>query len=333
MTWARREIVDHKEVGTYHCISRCVRRAFLCGKDRLSGKSFEHRRAWIRSRLRSLTEVFAIEVIAYAILSNHLHSLLRNRPDLAKGWSDEEVARRWRTLFPLRRINGVAAKPNREEILAIVAQPKKVALYRERLSNISWFNRCLNENIARRANHEDDCKGRFWEGRFKCQRVFDIAGILACSTYIDLNPIRAGSASTLEESDHTSIQDRIVARTKKSPKRDEKWAIIPLVSIADITEHSVTLDEYIKIVDETGRLIIEGKASLSPELRPVLERLNIAPEHWVETTREFKHKFRRVVGSARCIKEAARTVKKKWFQGMSSARLIFREGQVTASIA
>ena len=325
MTYARHEIVDSEEVGTYHCISRCVRRAFLCGDDAPSGKSFEHRREWIRSRLRHLVDVFAIEVVAYSVMSNHLHSLLRVRPDVADTWSAQEVAVRWRTLFPLRRVRGKPATPNDDEIEAIVSQPKILVLYRARLKSLSWFNRCLNENIARRANAEDECTGRFWEGRFKCQRIFDVASIIACSTYIDLNPIRAGIARTIEQSDHTSIQDRIVARTKEYPPQYHAWAKVPLVSIADITKKTMTLDEYISLVDETGRLVVEGKANVSPGIAPVLERLKLAPEHWIETTQRYKHKFRRVVGSTQRLKEAAAAAGKHWFQGLSSARLLFRQ--------
>ncbi|HQH29075.1 MAG TPA: hypothetical protein PLP17_16900, partial [Oligoflexia bacterium] len=161
MTCARREIVEVDKVGVYHCVTRCVRRAFLCGKDSLTGKSFEHRREWIRARLSTLSGIFAVEVAAYAVMSNHLHSVIKIRPDLAKEWPDEEVARRWRLLFPLRRKkDGSPAEPIELEIAAITRQDDLVALYRKRLADLSWFNRCLNENIAKRANYEDHCTGR-----------------------------------------------------------------------------------------------------------------------------------------------------------------------------
>lgn len=323
MTCARRDIVDRQEVGVYHCISRCVRRAFLCGVDALSGKSFEHRREWIRARLSALVEVFAVEVIAYAAMNNHLHSVLRTRPDIAREWSDEEVARRWRMLFPRRRVGGIPAMPTEEEIAEIVSTPERVALYRERLSCISWFNRCLNENIARRANAEDECKGRFWEGRFKCQRVCDVAGIIACSAYVDLNPIRAGMAQRPEESDHTSIQDRIFEHVGSAPVKHAAWAKIPLVGIEEASEGSLTLEEYIQLVDETGRLMVAGKASISPDLAPVLERLSISGEHWVETAKSLGRRFRRVVGTVEQLRNAAVRAKKSWFHGLSPARLAF----------
>lgn len=327
MTYARSEIFNSQEIGTYHCVSRCVRRAFLCGFDASNNRSYEHRREWIRNRLKRLVECFSIEVIAYAVMNNHLHCLIKNRPDQSSEWSAEEVARRWRMLFPLRRIKGVPAKPNESEIKAITNFKDKVELYRERLSSISWFNRCLNENIARRANIEDECSGRFWEGRFKCQRVFDVSGIIACSAYIDLNPIRAGMARTLESSDHTSIQDRIHKKTSHRPIRCKNWAKIPLVSIAEATENCLNLDDYLKLVDETGRIIVHGKKSISDDIAPIIERLKIDPDKWVETTNQFKKLFKRMVGPEKDLRLAAKKARKNWFAGISNSKMIFTERQ------
>jgi hypothetical protein len=74
----------------------------------------------------------------------------------------------------------------------------------------------LNEFIARAANKEDKVKGRFWESRFKCQVLLDEAATVSCMVYVDLNPIRAGMAGTPEESDFTSIQERIRAWRKET---------------------------------------------------------------------------------------------------------------------
>jgi hypothetical protein len=214
MTISRSELVDRTTPGIYHCVSRCVRRAFLCGWDSYSSKDYEHRRQWVRDRLEELARSFAVEVLAYAVMNTHSHEVVRNRPDVAAAWEDQEVARRWLRIFPRRSpIDGTPmAEPEETDIQAIVRNGRRVEQLRGRLSDISWFMRALNEWIARRANREDGCKGRFWEGRFKCQRLLDEAGLLTCMCYVDLNPVRAQMATSLEDSLFTSAYDRIMAR-------------------------------------------------------------------------------------------------------------------------
>ena len=73
MAGARSEVVvDGVEMG-YHVVSRCVRRALFCGIDHCSGKSYEHRKEWGGARPVELAAGFAIEVCAYAMMSNHVH--------------------------------------------------------------------------------------------------------------------------------------------------------------------------------------------------------------------------------------------------------------------
>ena len=182
--------------GVYHCVQRVVRRAFLCGVDPLSGNSYDHRRTWIRDRLESLAGLFGVEIAAFAVMSNHLHVILRNRPDVVALWSDQEVARRWLTLFPgrvgtkpdpasasspaafpgptaeqARSISpGTPAMPPGREpadpleqaVGMLSAAPALMATIRGRLSSLWWFMRALAEPIARRANREDHCTGRFF---------------------------------------------------------------------------------------------------------------------------------------------------------------------------
>jgi putative transposase len=212
----RSKYVQEGKVGVYHCFSRCVRRAFLCGFDLVTGRDFSHRKAWLVDRLRYLAAIFAIEVCAYAVMETHHHSVLRTRPDIAATWPDREVAIRWLTLFPRHRPRvGPPMPPTEEEISALECCPERIALLRKRLSSLSWFMGRLNEFIARAANKEDQVKGRFWESRFKCQALLDDAATAACMVYVDLNPIRAGLAATPEESDFTSIQERIRAWQKQ----------------------------------------------------------------------------------------------------------------------
>lgn len=100
MTYPRSQLVDTENAGFYHCVSRCVRRAFLCGRDRLTGQNFDHRKDWIEARILELAECFAVSVYAYAVMSNHLHVVVRVDPQAALEWSDTEVARRWLQAFP-----------------------------------------------------------------------------------------------------------------------------------------------------------------------------------------------------------------------------------------
>jgi REP element-mobilizing transposase RayT len=78
-------LFDPAEVGVYHCINRCVRRAFLCGVDPLTGKNFDHRKDWIQGRLQFLAGHLGIDILGFAVMSNHVHVILRNRPDIVKG--------------------------------------------------------------------------------------------------------------------------------------------------------------------------------------------------------------------------------------------------------
>jgi putative transposase len=226
MALPRSKYVQEGKEGVYHCFSRCVRRAFLCGFDVLTHRDLSHRKAWLVDRLRYLAAIFAIEVCAYAAMENHYHAILRTRPDIVALWSDREVATRWLTLFPRHRdVTGIPIPPAEREIRALEDCPERIAQLRRRLSSLSWFMGRLNEFIARAANKEDGVKGRFWESRFKCQALLDEAAIAACMVYVDLNPIRAGLAATPEESDFTSIQERIRAwqtetMTTAAPSRE-----------------------------------------------------------------------------------------------------------------
>ena len=207
---ARSEYLDPLSIQIVHTVQRCVRRAFLCGVDPISGHDYEYRRAWIRDRLEFLASVFAIDCLTYTVMSNHIHQVLRSRPDIVRGWSDEQVARRWLRLFPKRKApGGDPAEPNEIELNQILLDPSRVAELRQRLSDVSWWMRCTAENIARQANKQDRVTGHFWEGRYKAQLLLDEASILACAMYVDLNPIRAAMAETPEQSRFTGAFDRI----------------------------------------------------------------------------------------------------------------------------
>jgi len=326
----RAEVFDPSEVTVMHCVNRAVRRAMLCGRDPISGQSFEHRREWVRRRLVFLAANYGIDVLGYAVMGNHLHVILRNRPDVVRQWSDEDVARRIWNLFPKRREDdGSPAEPRQHELDMLTASRELVDRYRRRLSDVSWLMRQLAEHIARRANREDQCTGRFWEGRFKSQPLLDDAALLACSAYVDLNPVRAGIAETPEQSDFTSIQDRIVSqqsrpgrgtkskrrRSKQSrskPARRDNW-LAPVYAnprgepgpkpsrsgrrASDLGYLSIPWQAYLKLVDWTGRQLVRGKRGRIPKrCEPILKRLGLDRETWCELVGNFGRLFRRVAG-------------------------------------
>ena len=244
--YAHRDIVDEDRVGVYHCIARCVRRAFLCGTDRYSGRDFSHRKDWVRDRLRQLAGLFGVEVCDYAVMSNHLHIVLRNRPDLAGQWSDDEVALRCRKIFPHRdELTGDLREPNHHDVAVLTADGNRLATLRSRLASLSWFMRCLCEWVARKANHEDESPGRFWAGRFKSLALLDESAILACSVYVDLNPVRAGFAATPEESPFTSGFDRIrsLAETSAASQSSHDGAALDTSEPPDAWLCELTLRE------------------------------------------------------------------------------------------
>jgi hypothetical protein len=207
----REELFGAGEVCIVHAVQRCVRRAFLAGVDEKSGKNFSFRREWIRRRMEALASVFGVDVLSYAIMSNHLHVILRNRPDVVAGWTDQEVALRWLRVFPGRRLDEQLAEPTESDVLMLAGNAERMTEIRTRMSDISWFMRALSEPIARLANKQDECTGRFWEGRFKAQRIADETGLLACAMYVDLNPVRAAMAESPDQAQHTSAYDRIRA--------------------------------------------------------------------------------------------------------------------------
>ncbi len=212
---ARAEVFAHDEIAVVHVMNRVVRRCFLMGVDPVSGKNFDHRKGWIENELRRLAAHFGIDLIGFAILSNHFHLILRSRPDRVADWDDAEVARRWWFLCPQRKQpDGSPAEPTQPEIDRIRNDPVKLGNIRQRLSDISWWMRILCQKIAQMANAEDGEVGKFWQSRYRAVRLLDETAILAAAAYVDLNVIRAGMAETLETSDHTSAQRRIEARSE-----------------------------------------------------------------------------------------------------------------------
>ncbi len=149
MTLPRRLLVNPSEPGWYHCVSRCVRRAFLCG----DGK--DHRKQWIVDRLRLLAHCFSVEIAAYAVMSNHLHVVVRLDPCAPDRWTAQEVADKWLTAFAREHgPDGAPIAPSPEDVATAAADWAWVHARRRRLGDLGWFMKALKEPIARRANRD-----------------------------------------------------------------------------------------------------------------------------------------------------------------------------------
>jgi REP element-mobilizing transposase RayT len=318
MTSPRRDIVDPAVAGHYHCVARCVRRAFLCGVDGYTGMSFEHRKEWIEQRILELARYFAVGIYAYAVMSNHLHLVVHVDPGVAMAWSAEEVARRWVGVFPVRVAGMVDEQACAGRTAVIAADPVRVAICRERLANLSWFMRCLCEPIARRANREDGCTGRFWEGRYKCQALLDDRAVLACMAYVDLNPIRAGLCETLHDAAHTSIPHRTAACADPQQSRSP---IPPVAGVDAEGAPAVTIAEYIALVDWTGRQLHPGKRGRITDTAPdAVRHLVPEPEHWVRSVAGIEEDYWRAVGTVDALLAKAEAMGQCWLKGLGVAR-------------
>ncbi|TMP39932.1 transposase [Pseudoalteromonas citrea] len=296
MATARKRQVSLIDTKYYHCISRCVRRAYLCGEDKVTGQSYEHRRGWIEDKLLELAKVFCIDVCAYAVMSNHTHIVLYVDDIKAKRLSDKAIIIRWHKLF---KGTILSHKYLQGECLDSAQQyflNKDIEQFRERLSSISWFMRVLNESIARKANKEDNCTGRFWEGRFKSQALLDEAALAACMAYVDLNPVRAKMTETPEASDYTSVKARCEhAKEGKQPKHLARFAGSPRKHMPKGLPFE--LKSYLELVELTGRCMrTDKRGAINPINSPILDRLNIAPENWLKLTTQFTKVFHGAVG-------------------------------------
>ena len=312
MGYPRAFTVDPDQPGFYHCVSRCVRRAWLCGQDPISGRCFDHRRDWIEQRLLMLADSFAVGLYAWAVMSNHTHVVLRIDPGLPEQWTDEEVARRWARLD--RTLAAVPESHVEQRVRRVIDQPERLAELRRRLSSLSWFMRFLNECIAREANAEDRCTGRFWEGRYKCQALLDEAAVTACMAYVDLNPIRAGIADNLANSDFTTIQRRL-----RALHADPELADTPIEALAGVKDGiapALTTRAYVDLVDYTGRAIRPDKrGAISKEAARALEAIRGSPSWWAAGAQRIEQAFGSVVGIPATLKQHASATGRRYVRG------------------
>jgi REP element-mobilizing transposase RayT len=334
MTTPRLQQVSLDDTPYYHCVARCVRRAFLCGEDRYSGRNFDHRRQWIVDRIKLEASVFAIDICTYAIMSNHYHLVLRVDRKQAEGWSDDEVIERWCRLFkgPVLIHNYLAGHSLSSIELGTVGEIAGV--WRKRLMSLSWFMRYLNEYIAREANREDHCKGRFWEGRFKSQALLDCQALLACMAYVDLNPIRAGLCETLASSDFTSIQERLISaagNAGETPGDSCPAGLLPFSGSAphETGAHQIPfpLQSYIDLVEFTGRVVRTDKSGAIPAEAPhALDQLGLRQEQWLALALTIQRRALRAIGSLDAVERYNHSRGSRWLRGHSDLAALYNSG-------
>lgn len=296
----REQLVAVSDTPYYHVVSRCVRRTFLCGYDRETATDYEHRRQWIEERARLLSSLFAIDLGAYAVMSNHYHLVVKLCPEQSEAWTDDDVLERWCSLYkgPLivqRYLKGERLIEAERRFLE-----RTVSVYRTRLTDLSWFMKCLNEPIAREANREDGCTGHFWESRFKSQALLTEQALLSCMAYVDLNPVRAAMAETPESSDRTSTKERLAPQINLAQAiqnqldsgylRQFPVSLKPLLNFEGSERDGVqrgilfSLRDYLELVDYTGRLIHPAKRGTIPaHTPPILARLGLTPDEWARS--------------------------------------------------
>ena len=361
MTRARYQQVSLEDTPYYHCISRCVRRAYLCGDDPVSGRNFDHRKRWLVERVKQLSGVFAIDVCAYAVMSNHYHLVLHVDTGKAADWHDEEVIKRWTELFPANGKIVETLALNAETKTAQQALQNKLSEWRDRLQDISWFMRCLNETIARHANREDECKGRFWEGRFKSQALLDEKALVTCMAYVDLNPVRAGVTDSLESSDFTSIQERLITHARKVRKRSyrqqrllnrrnvqhllsqssQKQArLLSLGTAPGIDEAGLPVSHrsYIGLLEDTCKALQlyrtepQKAADFLADKTEEFKALGISPSSWLLGVQKFNHWYGPAAGTEASLARFQRhrirlgvelKHQGKWIRGIEPARKLY----------
>ena len=323
MPLPRRQLISPATTPYYHITSRCVRQQFLCGFDRATGRDFSHRKDWIRERFRRAASAFAIDIHAYAVMSNHFHLVIELRPSEVERWSDREVIHRWRRVFrgpPLLERFLKSQVVTRGERATI---HRLVAAYRERLASVSWFMRAINEPIARMANQEDNVNGHFWSSRYRSQALLTAGALLAAMAYVDLNPVRAGMAQTPETSDYTSIQERIQQRRRASRH------LAPLTAPGRTeSECLCSLDEYLMLVDWSGRSLVSGKRGAIPEHLPdLMVRLGLRQDGFLRALSEPGKLSPRWLGSASVLRRTAARLGRRFLKGGTITSELFSAGE------
>ena len=322
-----------------HCTSKCVRGAFLCGIDRTTGVNYTHRRDWLRQRVLELADIFSIKLLAFSILENHFHVVLKVDQDTADDWTDHEVLVRWHKLYKGTELSRKAVQGDCLNQIESKLLAKNINRWRCQLYDISWFMRCTKEPLARKSNKEDGCKGRFWEGRFYSQALLDLKAVISCMVYVDLNPLRAKMVTFPEKDKHTSLHYRtnLISKDLSLEKTLPKGLmglekLFGNAAIEQSTELSTV--DYLSLVDQTARETRKEKRGvLLSTATPILERLGVNLGNWEQLEHNFNHKFYKFVGGTFSLDNACRHLGLKSIWGRKTCRKFFDTQLTVRTIA
>lgn len=326
-------VADPEVSGTFHITNRCIRRAFLMADGKPTRGPFRNRRHVVLNRLKNLAAAYSIDILRVALMSTHIHLLIRNRPDLVKLMSDEEVARRYFQIHPgyCQATADARGKkpdqPTQEDIEKLAQDKQKIAKIRRMLSSISHFMKSFNFYVSRYFNLVDGTTGAFWESRYKLKALLDDLSILLCAFYIDLNPIRARMSKTLETSDFTSIfyqivAARMLAEQPQYPEEKLPTSFLTPVTIspneADKIKRSLktrasdfgftylSSQEYLIAADLMGRILSKNHDGVIPSsVPPIFERLNLNWESIFHLVDAYEELFSFYVGSKASLEKKA----------------------------
>jgi REP element-mobilizing transposase RayT len=305
MVFARAVTLPHGSRGTYHVITRCARRTFLLGDGR------EHRRGWLAASLADSIPHFGLDLISYAIMSNHVHLIVRLRPERVDEWSTIEAARHALSVFPAR--SGWQNEPlpmTAALIEGYAAHKNWLKQQCERLTSLSWFMRVVKQAISRRANAEDECRGHFWESRFHHVALLDEAAVIACMVYVDLNPIRARMEKTIAKSLYTSGRGRLLLSAQAD---DDVWE----PGEKALAKRLASM-RYLRVLDATVAAVAGApKTAWHGHLTNACSHLALDVDRWRSVMGEGGRFSGTALGSADTRKRLAEHAKREWIADKS----------------
>lgn len=322
---------------TFHITNRCIRQNYLMDDGKPVKGNARKRRQVVINRAKALAAAFAIDILRISIMTNHVHLQIRNRPDLVKLMSDEEVARRYLKIYPgycqatVDATNKEPTPPTEDDIQKLAQDKKRLREIRSILSSVSRFMQAFNFYISRYFNLVDGTTGAFWESRYKLKLLLDDLAILLCAFYIDLNPIRANVALTLEKSEYTSAYYQICAASLLANADDIPPETLPNAFLCPVTISpneadkmtssvstrasnfgftEMTSEEYLIVLDLMGRIISKKHVgSIPTDLPPIFIRLNLNWESVSQLVQAYEELFCFFVGNKESLRSKATELK------------------------